>query len=78
MKVDFGLRPTRSMQKDRREHMWRVARAIVGSMVAGAAGLIFGFVMGLHDARWSDVWMRVGYASSAFSTQADDLAMSRG
>ena len=78
MKVDVGLRPVRSIEKDRREHMWRVVKAIVGSVVAGGAGLIFGFAMGLHDARWSDVWMRVGYASSAFSTQADDIAMSRG
>ncbi|HKO66378.1 MAG TPA: hypothetical protein VJU53_01120 [Burkholderiaceae bacterium] len=78
MKVDFGLRPAGSIEKNRREHMWRVVKAVVGSMVAGGAGLIFGFAMGLHDARWSDVWTRVGYASSAFSTQSEDSVVSRG
>ena len=56
-------------EKERREHMWRVVRAVVGSLVAGAAGLVFGFAMGLHEARWSDAWTQVGLASSPFSSQ---------
>ncbi len=36
--------------------MWRVVKAVVGSLVAGGAGLFFGFAMGLHDARWSEAW----------------------
>ena len=62
----------RVREKERREHMWRVAKAVVGSLVAGGAGLIFGFAMGLHDARWSDAWTHVGDASSPFSAQQVD------
>jgi hypothetical protein len=67
MRVDFGLQEARGADKKRGEHMWRVAKGVVGSLVAGGAGLIFGFAMGLHDARWSDAWTQVGYASSPFS-----------
>jgi len=67
MRVEFGLQQARRADKKRAEHMWRVAKAVTGSLVAGGAGLIFGFAMGLHDARWSDAWTQVAYASSPFS-----------
>jgi hypothetical protein len=69
MRVDFGLQQASVREKERREHLWRVVKAVVGSLVAGGAGLIFGFAMGLHDARWADAWTQVGQASSPFSTQ---------
>jgi hypothetical protein len=69
MRFDFGLQQARERENERHEHLWRVVKAVVGSLVAGGAGLIFGFAMGLHDARWADAWTRVGDASSPFSTQ---------
>ena len=65
----FALQQGRVHEKERREHLWRMVKAVVGSLVAGAAGLIFGFAMGLHDARWVDAWTRVGDASSPLGTQ---------
>ena len=69
MRFNFGLRLARVRENERREHVWRVVKAVVGSLVAGAAGLIFGFAMGLHDARWAEAWTHVGDASSLFRTQ---------
>ena len=69
MRFDVALQQARVHEKERREHLWRMVKAVVGSLVAGAAGLIFGFTMGLHDARWVDAWTRVGDASSPLSTQ---------
>ena len=69
MRFDFVQRQASVHEKEHREHMWRVVRAVVGSLVAGGAGLIFGFAMGLHEARWSDAWTQVGLASSPFSSQ---------
>ena len=75
MRFDVALQQrARVRQKERREHMWRVAKAVEESLTAGAAGLIFGFAMGLHDARWSDAWTHVGYASLPFSAQEVDPA----
>ena len=68
MRFDLGQQQARRMERARREHLWHVVKAIVGSLVAGSAGLIFGLAMGLHDARWSDAWTQVGYASSLLST----------
>jgi hypothetical protein len=70
MRFDFGLQQARRAEKERRAHRWRVVKGIVGSLGAGSAGLIFGFAMGLHDARWSDAWSQVGYASSLFNAPA--------
>ncbi|HZA94698.1 MAG TPA: hypothetical protein VE421_01075 [Burkholderiaceae bacterium] len=67
MRVDFGLQEARRADKKRGQHMWRVVKGVIGSLITGGAGLIFGFAMGLHDARWSDAWTHVGYASSPFS-----------
>ncbi len=79
MRVDFfDLQQARRSEKERREHLWRVAKAVVGSLLAGGAGLIFGLAMGLHDARWSDAWTQVGYASSPFSTQVADGTVRHG
>ena len=73
MRFDVALQQrARVRQMERREHMWRVAKAVVGSLTAGAAGLVFGFAIGLHDVRWSDAWTHVGYASSPFSAQEVD------
>ena len=73
MRFDITLQQrARVREKERREHMWRVVKAVVGSMTAGAAGLIFGFAMGLHDARWSDAWTQVRYASDPLSVQEVD------
>ncbi len=67
------------IENERRERMWRVVRAVVASLAAGGAGLIFGFAMGLHDARWSDAWTQVGYASFPFSSaQTTDIEVHRG
>ena len=69
MRIDFGLQQARQSEKARREHVRRAIKAMVGSVAAGGAGLIFGFAMGLHDARWTDAWTEVAYASSLFSAQ---------
>ncbi|MEO8187030.1 MAG: hypothetical protein ABI580_06655 [Burkholderiaceae bacterium] len=69
MRFDFGRQQARVREKERREHSWRVVKAVMGSLAAGGTGLIFGFAIGLHDARWADAWTRVGDASSPFSTQ---------
>jgi len=67
MRVDLALQQVRRVEKRRREHMWCVVKAVAGSLAAGSAGLTFALAMGLHDARWSDAWTHVGYASSPFS-----------
>ena len=77
MRFDFTLQQARVHEKVRREQMWRVLRAVVGSLVAGSAGLIFAFAMGLHEARWSDAWTQVGLASSLFSSQQVDASGAR-
>ena len=69
MRIDFGVQQPRVSDKERREHLLRVIRAVAGSLAAGVAGLTFGFAMGLLDARWADAWTQVGHASSPFSTQ---------
>ena len=68
MRIDFGPQQARVSEKERREHMLRVIKAVVGSLAAGGGGLIFGFAMGLHDARWAGAWTEVAHASSPFST----------
>jgi len=70
MRFNVGLLQARKNENERRERMWRVVKAAVGSAAVGGAGLIFGFAMGLHDARWSDAWTHVGYASIPFSSAA--------
>ena len=77
MRSAFVQQQARAHEKERREHMWRVLRAVVGSLVAGGAGLIFGFAMGLHEARWSDAWTQVGLASSPFSSQHAHASVAR-
>ena len=69
MRFDFGLQQARVRENECREHLWRVVKAVMGSLVAGGAGLIFGFAMGLHDARWAEAWTHVGDASSPFRAQ---------
>ncbi len=77
MRFDFTQQQARVHEKVRREQVWRVARAVMGSVVAGSAGLIFAFAMGLHEARWSDAWTQVGLASSLFSPQQTDAIIAR-
>ena len=69
MRFDVGLLRARRNENGR-QRVCRAVKAVVGSLVVGGAGLIFGFAMGLHDARWSDAWSQVGYASSPFSSAA--------
>ncbi len=69
MRVDFGLQRARVRDKERQDHLWRVVRAVIASLAVGGAGLIFGFAVGLHDARWAGAWMVVGDASSPLSAQ---------
>ena len=68
MQLDVDLQQARRNESERRERIWRVVKAVVGSLLAGGAGLIFGFAMGLHDARWSDAWTHIGSASYPFSS----------
>ena len=77
MRFDSVQQQASVHEKERREHMWRVVKAVAGSLLAGGAGLIFGFAMGLHDARWSDAWTQVGLASSLFSGQQADASAAR-
>ena len=77
MRFAFVQEQARAHEKERRKHTWRVVRAVVGSLVAGAAGLVFGFAMGLHEARWADAWTQVGLASSPFSSQHTDASVAR-
>ena len=67
MRFDIALLQARRHENQRRVRMWRVVRAAGGSLAVGCAGLIFGFTMGLHDARWSEAWTHVGAASLPFS-----------
>lgn len=69
MQTDFKPQQSRVSEKERREQMLRVVRAVAGALVVGGAGLIFGFAMGLQDARWADAWTQVAHASSLLSTQ---------
>lgn len=71
MRFDLSIQQARMHEKVRRQHMWRVARAVAASVMVGGAGLIFGFASGLHDARWSGAWTQVGQASSLLSTHVD-------
>ena len=68
MRFDVGLLQARRNENERRERVWRAVKAVAGSLAVGGAGLIFGFAMGLHDARWSDAWTQVGDASFPFSS----------
>ena len=68
MRVDFGLQQARVSNRERQKHFWRVVKAVGGSLAVGGAGLVFGFAMGLHDARWAGAWTVIGEASSRFST----------
>ena len=67
MRVDFGLQQTTVSDKQRQRQFWRVVKAVVASLAVGGAGLIFGFSMGLHDARWAGAWTLIADASSPFS-----------
>ncbi len=67
MRVDFGLRQERVSYKERQHHFRRVVKAVVASLAVGGAGLIFGFAMGLHDARWAGAWTLIADASAPFS-----------
>lgn len=79
MRFDVALQQGRVREKERRDHVWRVVKAVAGSLVAGSAGLVFAFAMGLQDARWADAWTRVGDASSPFSAQQVEVGgVSRG
>ena len=78
MRFDFALQQARVHQKERREHRWRVVKAVAGSLMAGAAGLMFAFAIGLHDARWSDAWTHAGHASSPFTTQQVHVGLHHG
>lgn len=78
MRFDVGLLQARRNENERRERRWRGVTAAVGSLAVGGAGLIFGFAMGLHDARWSDAWTQVGFASLTFSSaQSTDIGVRR-
>lgn len=74
MRFGVGLQQARRNENERRERMWRVVKAVAGSLAVGGAGLIFGFAMGLHDARWSDAWAQVGFASLTFSSEQTTFA----
>ncbi|HVF15305.1 MAG TPA: hypothetical protein VNA21_00280 [Steroidobacteraceae bacterium] len=78
MRFHVGLQQARSNESERRERIWSVVKAVVGSLMAGGAGLFFGFAMGLHDARWSDAWTQVGYASSPLSSASTDIRARHG
>ena len=69
MRVDFDLQQARVSDEKRRDRRWRVVKAVAGSLAVGIAGLIFGFAVGLHNARWAGAWTVVGDASSPFSAQ---------
>ena len=71
MRFDLSIQQARVHEKVRRQHMWRLARAVVASVMVGGVGLTFGLAMDLHDARWSGAWSEVGHASSPFSTHVD-------
>lgn len=69
MRVHFSRQQAKASEKERRDPMLQVVKAVVGSLAAGGAGVIFGFALGLHDARWADAWAVIGDASSLFSAQ---------
>lgn len=69
MRVDFSQQRARVSEKKRRDQLLRVVKAAAGSLAVGAAGLFFGFAMGLHDARWADTLTEVAHASLLFSAQ---------
>lgn len=68
MAVDSSLQQAKAGDKERRDRLLRV-KAAGASLAAASAGLVFGFAVGLHEARWADVWTTVAQASSPFSTQ---------
>ena len=74
MRFDVGLQQARRIGNERWERTWLVVKAVVGSLAVGGAGLIFGFAVGLHDARWSDAWAQVGFASLTFSNEQTTFA----
>ena len=76
MRIAFSHLRARMGEAERRERMWRVVKSIVGSLVAGGAGLIFGFAMGLHDARWPDASINVGHAHRNSPYSAADAVAS--
>ena len=47
MRFDFALQQARVREKERREHMWRVVKAVVGSLVAGGCRVGFRLCDGL-------------------------------
>ena len=59
-------RNSRLVRKERRERVLRVLMGALASSVVAGAGLLFGFGLGLHEARWTDVLAEVGQASSVF------------
>ncbi len=70
MRVDFGLQRSGANDEERRRRLVRFVRAVmIASMIAGA-GLVVGFALGLHDARWAGAWTEVAHASSVFSAPA--------
>ena len=67
MRIDFGLHQAKVSDKERQDRLWRVLKAVTASLAVGGAGLIFGFAMGLHDARWAGAWTVIAEASSPFN-----------
>lgn len=67
MRVDLGLQQAKASDRERQDSLWRAVKAVIGSLAVGGAGLVFGFAMGLHDARWAGAWTVIGDAASPFS-----------
>ena len=63
-------RNPRLVRRERRDRLLRVLMGALGSSVVAGAGLLFGFGLGLQEARWNDVLAEVGQASFVF-TAAD-------
>ncbi|HVG04854.1 MAG TPA: hypothetical protein VM937_07910 [Burkholderiaceae bacterium] len=67
MRIDVRLQQAKPSDRKRQDHFWRAVRAAIGSLAVGGAGLIFGFAMDLHDARWAGAWIVAADAASPLS-----------
>ena len=69
MRFDLSRHP-RLVRRERRDRLLRVLMGALASSVTAAAGLLFGFGLGLQEGRWTDVLAEAGQAASVF-TAAD-------